>query len=377
MINSIVLAAGMLAANPSAGAEALRAEIDAIFEDFTAAGAPGCAVGVIHRGEWLHQAGYGLADLEHPTPINADSVFRIASVSKQVTAAAIALLDERGELDIDADVHEYLPELTDYGTTVTIRQMVHHISGMGDYYGFEVREGRDFRFGNEDFWTIQEFYDEVAQKELAGEPGQEFAYSNLAYFLLSQVVEKVSGQSLNAFATENFFEPLGMNDTFFNENVNQIVPNRASGYGAFPDDGGYENYDTNLSWVGDGGLYTTLNDFYLWDQAFHNATGPITPSFRDRLQTPHPLTAEQMADSSNTMFQGGYAYGMFVGEREGEAVLSHTGAWVGYRAAYARLPEHDASTILFCNRTDGMSGRRASRLLDAVIGYVAPSDEEG
>ena len=112
--------------------QGLSDAVDAVFASLENENQPGCAAGVIHNGEYIHKAGYGMANLEHDIPISPASVFRTGSVSKQFTAMAIAILAERGELDLDADVHEYLPDLRDYQHKVTIRQMLHHLAGMGD-----------------------------------------------------------------------------------------------------------------------------------------------------------------------------------------------------------------------------------------------------
>ena len=163
----------------------LSANIDALFSDYDSADVPGCAIGVIQDGAYLHARGYGSANLEHGIPIDHDSVFRIGSVSKQFTATAVAVLADRGDLNLDSDVHEYLPDLMEYGAEVTVRQMIHHLSGMGDYEMTEVYEvspGKAFRFGNEDYWTIEEFYQRVRKQPLALAPMQRFEYSNIAYF---------------------------------------------------------------------------------------------------------------------------------------------------------------------------------------------------
>ena len=151
--------------------------VNAIFKEYDSSDVPGCAVGIVRNGAYVHAKGYGSANLEHGIPIGRDSVFRIGSVSKQFTAAAIAILAIRGDLDLDADVHDYLPDLREYDASVTIRQMVHHISGMGEYEGetvYEVRDGKPFRFGNEDYWTIEEFYQQVIKQPLALTPGERF-----------------------------------------------------------------------------------------------------------------------------------------------------------------------------------------------------------
>jgi len=352
----------------SAGSESLSTGIDAIFADYDSPDVPGCAVGVIHDGEYVHSKGYGSANLEHGIPISTKSVFRIGSVSKQFTAAAIAILTDRGQLDLDADIHDYLPDLREYGSKVTIRQMVHHIAGMGEYESeaaYEVSPGKAFRFGNEDYWTIEEFYQRARAQGLALAPGERFEYSNIAYFLLSQVVERVNGNSLREFADEEIFGPLQMTATFFNDNVDGIVPHRADGY-VPADSGGFEVLMTNLDWVGDGGVYTTLDDFIKWDQAFMSGGAPGGEGVRELLFEPHPVTMKTM--TSYLLDDGaGYGFGVEVGKFKGRTAHAHTGSWVGFRSIYVRFPDDDVSVIAFCNRDDVVeNGDKRKQLLDYV-----------
>ena len=200
-------------------------QVDALFADIDVLHQPGCSVGVIRNGEFIHRGNYGAANLEYNIPLSSKSIFRMGSVSKQFTAAAIVLLAEQGKLSLDADVHEYLPDLMDYGYPVTLRQMLWHTSGMADYEGdgiaiFVNMFGEAFRWGDEDYMTIPEFRQLLAQVPLRTVPDTEFYYSNSAYFLLSQVVEEVSGESLSEFAAANIFGPLQMTASSFYDDVN-------------------------------------------------------------------------------------------------------------------------------------------------------------
>lgn len=357
---------------PVVGAEPTRftTQVDAIFADFDKPDVPGCAVGVIQNGKFVISKGYGAANLEHNIPISADSVFRIGSVSKQFTALAIAILANRGELDLQADIHKYLPELRDYKVKVTIDQMVHHLSGMGDYDGFFVSEGKPFRFGNEDYWTIEEFYQQVAKQGLVQQPGEGFLYSNIAYFLLSQVVERASGKSLRQFAKQEIFEPLDMNSTFFNDNVDGIVPNRADGYQPL-ETGGFEILMTNLDWVGDGGVYTTLNDFIKWDAAFMTGTVPGGTEIEKLLTEPDLLTLKTLGDENSFAQENGYGFGLVIARYKGHAVHFHSGSWVGFRASYNRFPDDGFSIVTLCNRADAGKGGRMDELTEITFAEFA------
>lgn len=366
-----VLLAALVAATPAiacADAELSQA-VDDVFAGIDAASEPGCAAGVIHDGEYIHKAGYGLANLEHGIPITSRSVFRTGSVSKQFTAMAIAILAERGELDLDADVHEYLPDLTDYGHAVTIRQMIHHISGMGDYDHevFRKADGSAFRFGNEDYWTIREFYEKVAQAGLVFEPGSRYQYSNLAYFLLGQVVERVSGRTLGEFAAAEIFGPLGMQDSLFNDNVNRLIPDRADGYRRM-DDGSWEIYMTNNPWVGDGGVYTNLDDFVKWDRNFyHNQLGEGGQALIETVTTPHPDTIVHTDNGPRNIH---YAFGLRVDEVNGERMIGHDGSWVAFTSSYSRYPDLKLSIVVLCNSTAISASELGARVGELAVAAI-------
>jgi len=348
----------------------LSKSIDTVFVDI-GDDEPGCAVGVIHEGEFIHKDGYGLANMEYGMPITSQTVFRTGSVGKQFTAMAIAILAERGDLDLDADVHAYLPDLMDYGHKVTVRQMVHHFAGMGDYdhEAFRKADGTEFRFGNEDFATNDEFYRMAARADLAHEPGTKWLYSNLGYFLLAHVVESVSGKTLREFAAEEIFGPLGMDASRFNDNINQVVINRADGYRQM-EDGSWEIYMTNLSWVGDGGVYTTIDDLIRWDRNFYdNKLGSGGSSLIELVETPLPGMLEATEDGLRPV---SYAFGLELEQRFGEQTISHGGSWVAFTALYNRFPELDMSVVVFCNSLQ----RSAYELGESVSELVVAAARE-
>jgi len=353
------------AAVPVLDREKLAQEVGALFAgkavDNTT---PGCAVGVIEEGQWALRKSYGMSNLEHDIPITSQSIFRMASLSKQFTAAAIALLAEQGKVDLDADIHNYLPDLVDYGYKVTIRQMIHHVSGIPDYeeglLALKTADGKELRLGNQDYLSIPEFYERAKTIPLFAPPETEFAYSNTAYFLLSQIVEAASGQSLRAYAAANIFARLGMNDSFFNDEVNDVVKNRADGY-TRRDDGSYAIYMTNLSWVGDGGVYTNLDDWLKWDQNFyHNVLGSSGDTFVSQMEQTYSVS-------------GGYAWGQQVGTYRGLKQISHTGWWVGFTTYYARFPERQTSIVTFCN-SNVISASVGKEVRDLVLDQITNTE---
>ncbi|MDD1458300.1 beta-lactamase family protein, partial [Dolichospermum sp. ST_sed7] len=174
------------------------------------------------------------------------------------------------------------------------------------------------------------------QKRLNYPPGEEFSYTNSGYFLMGQIVERVSGKSLNAFAQENIFRPLGMTHTLFQEDHTQIIKNRATGYD--PTAAGYRINMSNWDETGDGNVYTSVEDLYLWDQAFYNFK--LGKELMDFLHTPGELNNGKKLD---------YAFGLFIGEHKGLKTVSHGGAWAGFRAGFVRFPEQKFSVICLTN----------------------------
>ena len=360
----IVVFVCILLSNPFAyGAEDndLSKAIDSLFDNRE--GRPGCAVGVINNGEYIHKRGYGLANLEHNISIDENSIFRIGSISKQFTAMAIAILEEQGLLAFDDEMQKHIPDLIDYGEKVTINQMIHHFSGLGDYeymdYPGRFRNAVDeeFRWGNEDYLTNEEFYALIKTLPLIRKPERKFWYSNTGYALLTLVAQNVSGLSLRELAERDIFKPLAMNDSFFNDDVNLIIKNRADAYSPIKGKPGqYKINMTNLSWVGDGGVYTSLNDFIKWDQNFYdNKLGAADESLINTMEETYTETKVRKRNQKMSREQENqktYAFAQNLAYYNGYKRWSHSGSWVGYLAHYTRFPELSFSTAVFCNTNE-------------------------
>ncbi len=344
--------------------------IDKVFSNIVEQNAPGCNVGIIKDGAFIVKTGYGLANMELGVPLDGNQVHRMASVSKQFTAMAVLLLAEEGKIDLDADIRSYLTDLAEYDETVTVRSMLGHYSGMGDYdliagsYEGEKAKsgiilksaaGGEFRLGNEDYLTIEEFHDVAKTVPLALKPDQKFQYSNLAYFLLSMLVEEVSGKSLRDYAEDKIFKPLGMTSTFFSDDPVEIVKNRATGYKK-NEDGHYITDMTNLFWVGDGGLHTNLDDLLKWDQNFYAPkVGKDPAKLLAIMNTPNS------AHKSNSNV---YANGQFVGETMGRKSYAHSGGWLGTSTYYGRFPEEKLSLAMMCNDVSLKVGNIRKNILE-------------
>ena len=355
----ILISFGSLSVN--ANMSDLSKKIDLLFDDRSQK--PGCAVGLVENGEYIHSKGYGLANLEHEIPIGMDTIFRIGSVSKQFTTMAIAILEEKDELSFEDEMKVHIPDLVDYGEKVTINHMIHHYSGLGDYEymdypgRFKNAVGEEFRWGNEDYLTNKEFHDLIKTLPLIRKPEKKFHYSNTGYVLLALVAENASGMSLREFAEKEIFKPLGMNNSFFNDDVNLPFKNRADAYTPIDDESDkYKINVTNLSWVGDGGVYTSLNDFIKWDKNFYeNKLGmggqsliqTMEMTFEETKVSKRNQKMDKEKENENT-----YAFAQNLAYYNGYKRWSHSGSWVGWLAHYARFPELRFSTVVFCNTNE-------------------------
>jgi len=315
--------------------------VDAIFSSYDRPDSPGCALGVIRDGEFVYRRGYGMANLEYGLPLGPDSVFRIGSTSKQFTAAAIALLAEEGKLTLDDPVRRHFPEFPAWADGMTVRQLVLHTSGIRDYLQLAFLAGKS---DDADYYTDEWVLELLSrQQETNFPPGEQYLYSNSGYLLLAHIVQRVSGLSLREYAQNRIFGPLGMKHTHFHDDHRELVPRRATGYEPSAD-GGYRISMTTLDIVGDGSVFTTIDDLLLWDRNFYNnRLGRGGPDLITTMTTPGRLNNGEQLD---------YAFGLGISEFEGFTLVSHGGAFVGYRAEMLRLPQQRLSVAVLCNRAD-------------------------
>ncbi len=351
---------------PTPSEPTLGERVDELFAHWDRNDAPGAVVAVIRDGEIVYSNAFGMADLERDVPLSTDSAFEIGSVSKQFTAMCVLLLAHDGALTLDDDVRDYISELPDYGETITLRHLLHHTSGVRDVETLIPLAGVRWV----DAFSHQEQLALIArQRELNFEPNSRHLYSNSGYLLLALVVERVSGLSLADFAETRIFAPLGMDSTVFWERPEQLVPNRALAYTPVgEDDWGLEMW--NLPFVGPAGLYTTIGDLARWDANFYDNRLGGGAELIELMETPGTL------DGGDSV---GYAAGLVSGRPFGLPSLSHSGAWMGYRAGVMRFPEQRLTTIVLSNAAslDVGSGRVARVFLSDVIESLASAGAAG
>lgn len=333
--------------------ESTSAAIDHVFASMAHPGSPGCAVGVYENAEVVYDRGFGSADLINDVPITEATRFTVGSVSKQFTAASIALLVQAGRVSLSDDVRKYIPELQTYPTPVTIADLVHHTSGVRDFWELVDLAG----MRPDDGYTSADMLDLARrQKGLNFTPGSEYRYSNTGYLLLAEVVRRASGQSLRRFADSAIFKPLGMTNTLFLDDHNEIVPRRASAYQ--PSGSGYRIDVWNNDIVGQGGLVTTIGDLQKWDENFYTARVG-GPGFIKLLQTTEPLTGGK---------PNNYAFGLVIDSYRGMHEVQHTGSTGGYRAAIFRYPDAHTTVSMLCNVSTANTTSLAHAMADVVLG---------
>jgi len=338
---------------------AMRLRIDALFKPYDKPNVPGCALGVFRDGRLAYGRGYGWADLERAVPITTATLFDIGSTSKQFAAASIALLAEDHKLAFTDDVRQYIPELPDYGHVITIDNLMRHTSGLRDYAGLLDLAGHGLEEATTDSQALALI---VRQRQLNFPTGSRYEYSNTGYFLLSVIVQRVSGQPLADFARDRIFRPLGMRHTRYRNRYAMLIPDRALGY-APQGTGAFVNSMSNWEQTGDGAVHLSVEDALKWDENFY-----------------HPRVGGQwMVDqlqARGTLANGdsiAYARGLFVHPYRGLRRVEHGGDWIGYHTAYARFPDQHTSIIVLCN-SDGISpDELGDRVADIVLAKQFPT----
>ena len=326
--------------------------VDKLFSQWDKKYSPGCALAVVKDGKIIYKQGYGLANLELNIRVTPQSVFYIGSVSKQFVTMCITLLAKQKKLSLDDDIRKFVPELPDYGHPITVRHLIHHTSGLRDYLSLLGIAGIDYGTYHQD--DVVELI--ARQRELNFAPGEEYLYSNSGYFLLALIVERASGKGLREFAEENIFKPLGMKNSHFHDDYRMLIKNRASGY--FPaENGRYRNFISTFDCVGSGGLFTSVEDLFLWDQNFyHHKVGG--KDLIDLMHTKGKLNCGKELD---------YAFALSIGKYKGLKTVGHGGALGGYRSALVRFPEQNFSVICLSNLSSFNPSRLAQQVADIYL----------
>jgi CubicO group peptidase (beta-lactamase class C family) len=314
-----------------------QTDVDRIFSGFNTH-TPGCAVGVAHNGAVVLKSGYGMADLERNVPITPNAILESGSLAKQFTAMSLILLAQEGKISLDDPLRKYLPELPDYGTPVTIRQVLSHVSGLREWRPIAafggVQEGT-YVYTNEDLLQMAS-----RQRALNFDPGTHYSYTNTGFNISTILIERVlgNGKTFPAYTQEFIFGPLGMTHTTWRDNFRAVVPNRALAYGLSKEHV-LEQQTPIENIIGAGGLLTTVGDLLLWNENFTHA----------KVGGPEIVKAQQ---TPARLMGGGtlsYAAGLVVTTTDGLREISHGGSTGGYRTWLGRFPDQGVSVAVLCN----------------------------
>lgn len=338
--------------------DSTRVRVDSVFARWDRTDSPGCALGISQGGRPVYLHGYGMSDLQHALAITPTSIFHVASISKEFAAYAVALLAADGRLSLDDDVRKYVPEVPDYGPRITIRNLIHHTSGLRDQWQLLGYAG----WRDDDLITEDDVLQIIArQRGVNFKPGDEWVYSNTGYTLLAVIVKRVSGKSLREFAQARIFEPLGMRSTHFHDDHTMIVPGRTSAYQPRAG-GGWSISIPVFDTYGATSLFTTAGDLLTWMANLDHPT----------VGTPSLVAAAQTSGVLNDGTATGYGYGLSVGTYRGLTAIGHGGADAGYRAQVERYPERGIAISVLCNASIAAPNVLLRRVADVLLGNSVP-----
>ncbi|MFG1691295.1 serine hydrolase domain-containing protein [Gemmatimonadota bacterium] len=296
---------------------------------------PGGVVAVVDEGEMRFVRAFGLANLEHSIPFEAGTISNIGSVTKQFTAMGLLLLQAEGKLSIEDDIREHIPELPDFGTPITIRNLLNHTGGYREIYNLLPMAG----YQGEDALRREEAIRIVqSQRDLQTQPNTVMNYNNTGYILLATTIERVSGMTYPEYMKARVFEPLGMSDTRVKGYQGEIIPGSAQGY-VSAEGGGFRYTKDLAASYGAGGIYTTAQDLTKWMLNYRDATlgGP---------EAIEAITTRAVLAGGDTT---GYGLGLGVGRLRGRTYYTHTGGDNAHRAFFGYSPDLESGVIILSN----------------------------
>ncbi len=315
------------------------------------------AVGVKQGRDVIVSKGYGTADLEHEIYATSQTIYRLGSITKQFTAAAIMQLVERGELSLDDDLTKFIPDYPTQGHRVTVHHLLTHTSGIKSYTSL----GEVFWNNSTRDLTHEELLDLFKNEPFDFAPGDEYRYNNSGYYLLGVIVEKTAGKGYDEYLQQNIFGPLELSRTSYCHE-DDIIKGRAQGYRR--EDGKFLN-DKAISMNtpgAAGALCSTTTDLMWWQDAF-NAGRIVSAASRERMITPTELN-----DGSKT----GYGYGLGINDLDGHPMIAHGGGINGFNTQLSYFPEEDLTVVVLANTEGSNPGRIARDIARLAIGLEIP-----
>jgi CubicO group peptidase (beta-lactamase class C family) len=347
-----------------------KVSIDNLFKAYSKQNSPGYAIGIIKATKVLYTHGYGSANLDYLIPITPNSSFDIASVSKQFTAACIALLIMDGKLSLNDPVSKFVPALGKYSDTIRIKHLIYNTSGIIDYFKLPRPDGHS--------WITFNYFDidyciktSLSKDTLAFKPGDQWDYCNVNYMLLTKIIEKVSGTPFSEFCKKRLFEPLGMSSTLINDDVTEVIKNRVTPYNIrnkvytdayrkeginVKNEGDWMQHPRNSPHYGGSGVVTTVNDLLMWSQNF------FTKKFggEEFYQLMH-LTLKFKNNRDNQ------AFGLYRGTYKGKTYWAWDGGDFGISSQLIRFPDQKIAIVVLSNLGSGAAADKAKAIADILI----------
>ncbi|MEX1212669.1 MAG: serine hydrolase domain-containing protein [Balneolaceae bacterium] len=336
--------------------------IDEILSERMDVSSPGCVVSIYDRDGRVATRSRGISNLDYNIPLGPTSRFYMASISKQVTSAMVALLIERGAFNPDDRVSDHLDAWPEWATNVRVHHLYSHTSGLSDLYGLLELAGIPYG----DPRTLDQYMDLIrASGSLMFEPGSEYSYSNSGYTVLAALVEKKTGTSFAEAVRQQILLPLGMESTHFHDDRAIIVPNRVISYGVDPERGFRRTYLGSFQGVGPGGLYSSPEDWARWESFMHGSLQPEGEG----------MTSQEAATIRTRMIReaeaGGapihYGMGLELQTFMGLSEQGHSGSFMGFQHDLRRYPEQNISVLTLCNRSDAEPGEINRRILEKLL----------
>lgn len=341
---------------PSGDTQNAEAAVDAAFAEHIQPNEPGATVGVYRGGKLVYAKAYGMADVDLGVANSVDTVFNLASVSKQFAAVAIALLEKDGKLKATDDIRLYLPGMPVLETPVTVGDLVHHTSGLRDYMALGALSGHD----NESL-IRQPHIVQILERQRGVDfvAGTGYSYSNTGYVLMAEIVTAVSGMPFEDFLQQRIFEPLGMTHTRVRHELTDLQPGYATGYiPARGDDKGWRRAVYNRIALGPGNVLSTVGDMAKWAGNF------TTPVVGDAALIEHLSAPWQLRDGTPV----NYGYGLTRETVAGHAAVTHSGGISGFNTNFVYFPEQDFAVVVLANRSFP-----AEELTTKVAGIYLPA----
>lgn len=354
----------------SALSQVSSTQIDSIFSPLKSTTAPGAAVLVIRNGQTVFRQGYGVTDLRTRTPIDAQTNFRLASFTKQFTATAIMLLARDGKLHYDDHLTDFFPEFPAYGKSITVRNLLNHTSGLPDYEDILEKQ-----YPNTPDNQIPQIKDAGVLKLLEQQTtpkfpaGTKWDYSNSGYATLAMIVEKVSGKPFGEFLRDRIFVPLKMTDTLAYGKGKNEVPHRAYGHTKEKENWRETDQSSTSAVLGDGGIYSSLDDLAKWDRALRDHT-LLTEQEMQPALTPAQLTTGPAKNNEGKDVS--YGFGWFLdpyldSNKKAHKRMWHDGETVGFRTTIQRFPDANLTIIVLANRSDLNPEQLALKVADLYL----------